>query len=164
MKKTTSFLTVMSMVIVMFCTTPVYAMEVNTDPAEAVVVVSSDDVEDTAVPYGTLNGYGQKWHNPAVDGDHGTFFIDVKGAPWINAHCTISFENFRDDTEMELWFYSPITDGNGKYQLLYHSDNIRVGDFEFDNQQFNPGTVGTYTIQYKIKKNNCPGRINCWIW
>lgn len=164
MKKITSFLTVMSMVIAMFCTTPVYAMEVNTDPAEAVAVVSSDDVEDTAVPYGTLGGYGQKWHDPAKDRDHGTVIIDVKGSNWINAHCTISFENFRDDTEMELWFYSPITDGHGNYQLLWHADDIVVGDFEFDNKQFNPGTVGIYTIQYRITKNNCPGRINCWIW
>lgn len=164
MKKITSFLTVMSMVIAVFFTTPVYAMEANTAPADAVAIASADDIEDMAVPYGTLSGYGQIWHDPAKNGDHGTFFIEVNGSNWINAHCTISFENFRDDTEMELWFYSPITDGKGKYQLLWHSADIVVGDFEFDNKQFNPGVVGTYTIQYRIKNNNCPGRINCWIW
>lgn len=165
MKKITSLLTVASMAIALLVTTPVYAMETDSALAEAMVPVSADGVTDTAVPYGALSGYGQKWHDPAVDGDHGEFNINVTGVPWINAKTTIGFENFRDDTVIYLEFWGPFESG-GKRQRLYKTPDsgIAVKDWHFDSKQFNFGLLGNYTIRYQIKNNNCPGRINCWIW
>lgn len=126
---------------------------------------ASNSSEEDISTCGTLSGYGQIWHDPSVQGTSGQFDIVVSGASWINAHTTITFEDFNPNTKIRIWFWGPTTNSAGERQLLYKSyDSETVGDWEFKDQMFNPGKIGTYTIQYEIVENNCPGRINCWIF
>lgn len=162
MKKLISMVTLIAMVCAMCVGTPAYAAEIDNETA---VPLSAVAMEDGVAPCGTLSGYGQIWHEPSTMGTSGQFDIVVTGASWLNAHATITFENFSADTKISLWFWGPTTNSSGERQLLYKtSEPESITTWSFQDQMFNPGSIGTYTIQYQITGTNSAGRINCWIF
>lgn len=135
------------------CCIPAYAKDTTVE-----LPTIKTTSEDVPVPYGTLSGYGQKWHDPASDGYGGSFVFRVSGSNWFEGHLTVSLENFNADTKMNIEVYM----GN---QCIFRRKNVGRTDGPWEEISFNPATTGGYTVIYSIVGGpNTPGRINCWIY
>lgn len=161
--KFASVITAMVILFALCINVPVYAEELATAPSAESGLTNESDV---AVPYGSLSGYGQIWHDPAVQGKKGSFTVKVSGIVWTSAQLTISLEDFRDDTYFDIWVFSPITNSNGENQMIFQRLNVKRTDGPWENCTFYPGSTGTYTVIYHIRDNgtNSSGRINCWVY
>lgn len=123
------------------------------------------DVEDEIQPRGTLSGYGTHWYNAGED-QNGNFTFQVSGVPWVNAHLTISIDNFDSDAIVRVSVIKP--DGSFAYTNFEKPMTMANRD-NYAGISFSPGEVGTYTVVYQIRSislTNGPssGRINVWIY
>lgn len=142
--------------------TPVFAAEATTLPSEKVGVVDALN-DDSAVPYGSLSGYGYVWHNTGEPGKRGA--VSVTGIPWYQGHLTVSLDNFNSNTRLKIGVFSPITDSTGtKNQIIFYRENVTIENGPWENISFNPAPTGTYWVQCEIMSNDSAGRVNCWIY
>lgn len=142
--------------------TSVFAAEETTLPTEEVGVVNNLS-DDSAVPYGSLSGYGYVWHNVGDPGKRGA--VPVGGIPWIQGHLTVGLDNFDSNTKLKIWVFSPRTDDTGtKNQVIFYRENVTINDGPWENVPFNPAPAGTYWVQCEVMENDSAGRVNCWIY
>lgn len=123
------------------------------------------DVADKIQPRGSLSGYGTHWYN-AGEEQYDSFTFQVTGVPWVNAHLTISIDNFDSDTVVGTIIQKP--DGSYAYSNFDKPMTMANRD-NYAGISFSPGEVGTYTVYYRIlsiSTTNGPssGRINVWIY
>ena len=152
-----------------FCTlfgttfsTTAFAAEVST-PLTMEVGVVDEVADDSAVPYGSLSGYGNVWHNVGDPAKRSS--VPVNGIPWYQGHLTVSLENFDSNTKLKIWVFSPITDSSGtKNQVIFYRENVTINDGPWENISFNPAPTGTYWVQCEVMSNDSAGRVNCWIY
>ena len=124
-------------------------------------VESADEIQ----PRGTLSGYGTHWYNVGED-QNGNFTFNVTGVPWVNAHLTISIDNFDADIVVRASILKP--DGSFAY-TTYENPITMANRDNYAGISFSPGEVGTYTVVYQILSislTNGPssGRINVWVY
>lgn len=165
MKLRTRFMTLLTVICAM-CgiafSTPVFAAEPTTVPTKEIGTVDELS-EDSAVPYGTLSGYGYVWHNTGEPAKRGA--VPVTGTSWHQGHLTVSLDNFSSDTRLKIWVFSPVTDGSGTMnQTIFYRENVTIDDGPWENISFNPAPTGTYWVQCEVMSNDSAGRVNCWIY
>lgn len=161
-KRFMALLTVICTLCGMAFSTPVFAAEETVLPSEA-VGVADELADDFAVPYGSLSGYGNVWHNTGESAKRAP--VPVTGIAWYQGHLTVSLENFNSNTKLKIWVFSPITDSTGtKNQVIFYRENVTIDDGPWENISFNPAPTGTYWVQCEVMSNDSAGRVNCWIY
>lgn len=126
----------------------------------------TSEVADEIQPRGTLSGYGTHWYNAGED-QTDTFTFEVTGVPWVNAHVTISMDNFDSQTAVRMTVLKP--DGSAAYSNYDSSAMTMANRDNFAGKSFSPGEVGTYTVVYQVfslSTTNGPssGRFNVWVY
>lgn len=124
------------------------------------------EVANEIQPRGTLSGYGSHWYNSGEDAN-GSFTFKVTGAPWVNAHLTVSMDNFNSETAVRITVIKP--DGGTAYTNFSSSAMTMANRDKFANISFAPGEIGTYTVTYQIVSLSTTnpassGRINVWVF
>lgn len=161
-KRFMALLTVLCTLCLVAFSTPVFAAEET--PLLTEEVGEIDDLTDgSAVPYGSLSGYGYVWHNTGESAKRGP--VSVTGIPWHQGHLTVGLDNFNSNTKLKIWVFSPITDSTGtKNQTIFYRENVTINDGPWENISFNPAPTGTYWVQCEVMSNDSAGRVNCWIY
>lgn len=161
-KRFLAMLTAICSLCVMAFSTTAFAAETSTPSAKEVSMVNPI-TDDSAVPYGSLSGYGNVWHNTGESAKRAP--VPVTGIPWYQGHLTVSLENFNSNTKLKIWVFSPITDSSGtKNQVIFYRENVTINDGPWENISFNPAPTGTYWVQCEVMSNDSAGRVNCWIY
>lgn len=142
----------MFFVLTMICSLSIGQVAFAAETAEpAETTVDSANEETGIQPYGSLSGSFSRAWSAEYAGNRtsmsGTFEVEVKGIPWVNAQTKFTFKATNPKAYASMTLYYP--DGTKAWNVEdYWGSPLAPG--QSIPKQISPGSIGTYKVSYYV--------------